>query len=109
MNMIIRKVDPKDLDTDKGGYIGTTAEDSEFFRDLGLIKRSYTKSELIRNWTINSGIVDRAWTKVGILCVNAPAGSVRYFYKGSQITRKNALLIAMKRIGKFVDIEQYRH
>ncbi|MBR5912955.1 MAG: hypothetical protein IKZ58_01120 [Selenomonadaceae bacterium] len=94
-------MDMEQLDEVSGGGYIVTSRDSKFLNDLGgtdLCDR-YGKFKTFFDSDIDNEVA-RAWQKCGIdVCIRQYADNV-YIYKGEQINRVKAMLIACEKYGK---------
>ncbi len=82
------------LDSVSGGSINEVAADSETLYNLGILGDKFDKLDTTISWDKVTDAVETSWKKVGVLCVTKPLNKNEYTYKGQQISRGDAMLIA---------------
>ena len=107
MTNAIEKMNVEELDIVTGGNIGKTASDSRFFHDLGCTDLEFDTTHLTFHWDSGSSLIRYLWSTVGITCDTSVALSNEYYYKGKEISRMQALIIAMQATGKTLDVSKY--
>ncbi len=94
------ELDMTQLDTVNGGVLGDVIDDSVLLHKLGLMDEEFGTMDVTFNWDYCSDQVDKAWAKIGITCVSAPAKDNQYFYQGQPITCDEAKKIAKDKMIK---------
>ena len=77
-----------------GGTYAELVENSKVLFKLGLIDKVYGDDDTISDWFECCEKVDDAYRRVGVTFVSKFARWNKYFYKGREITRKEALRVA---------------
>lgn len=93
-NVMNKKLTLDQLDLVNGGTYKETYCDSDILHENKYMNYTVSKCDLLFFWERTSAVVDEAWAKAGVTCVSSFDEDNRYFYKGRQITRDDALIIA---------------
>ena len=71
-----------------------TSEDSIFLYGRRLIPEKYEEQEVLWKWSSISPMIEEAWTKLGVTCVTHMTSPNEYYYKGEEISHRDALSVA---------------
>jgi hypothetical protein len=80
----------EELDGVAGGSVASTAYDSEFLYEHGLVDHWHSTLSTFFMWGSYSAAVDAGWAKAGITCVTKPWGDNLYLKDGKEISRDEA-------------------
>lgn len=83
-------ISDEELDGVAGGSVHSTAADSEFLYEHGLVDDWHGELTTLFHWESYSAAVDAGWAKAGITCVTKPWGDNLYFKDGKEISRDEA-------------------
>lgn len=90
----------EELDQVAGGTIAQVASDSQFLRDSGAVNiKGWGNHAVTENFDFYSGVITKAWAKVGITCTPSANGDNVYSFEGRQITRWQAFKVVAKKTG----------
>lgn len=83
-----------DLKRISGGALAEIVQDSEVLCRLGLMEDIYRETDTVLEWSEFASKVISAYRKVGVICISGFSKRNKYFYRGVEVSRRDAQLIA---------------